>query len=413
MYETEICTGDEWLQKVLQLKQVMEMRHGVMLVGSVASGKSSALRVLLDSLESLDGIKGDLYIIDPKAVTKSHLYGELDSTTMEWTDGIFTLIIRQIILNQKGERDHRHWVVFDGDIDPDWAENLNSVLDDNMILTLPSGERLEIPRNVRVILEVDTLTHATPATVSRCGLVWMSEDTIHDDMRLAHLFNTLSLKMNNQEGYFESDDSKLFLEAIKPMIIATDGGSSLVSHALEFALNACHVMTVTRERLLTGLKALISRGLDMVREYNESHPDFPMDGDHMVMFARRWLLHSILWSFGGSCSWPVREQFNHFLCRIGSEFIPCDVETNLFDYRVKVENGEYETWSSCVPRVEVEYHRLMDADIVVPTTDTIRNTDIVQSFITSRLPLIRKLYAALSKPFLKLFLSRGLHSFSC
>lgn len=57
-------------------------------------------------------------------------------------------------MNKRGERARRHWIVFDGDVDPEWAENLNSVLDDNKILTLPSGERLEVPGNVRIMLEV-------------------------------------------------------------------------------------------------------------------------------------------------------------------------------------------------------------------------------------------------------------------
>lgn len=59
-----------------------------------------------------------------------------------------------MLTNKRGEKTRRHWIVFDGDVDPDWAENLNSVLDDNKILTLPSGERLEVPDNVRIMLEV-------------------------------------------------------------------------------------------------------------------------------------------------------------------------------------------------------------------------------------------------------------------
>ena len=59
-----------------------------------------------------------------------------------------------MLTNKRGEKTRRHWIVFDGDVDPDWAENLNSVLDDNKILTLPSGERLEVPSNVRIMLEV-------------------------------------------------------------------------------------------------------------------------------------------------------------------------------------------------------------------------------------------------------------------
>ena len=38
--------------------------------------------------------------------------------------------------------------MFDSDVDPEWVKNLNSVLDDNKLLTLPNGERLGIPPNV-------------------------------------------------------------------------------------------------------------------------------------------------------------------------------------------------------------------------------------------------------------------------
>uniref|UniRef100_A0A1X7SM06 Uncharacterized protein n=1 Tax=Amphimedon queenslandica TaxID=400682 RepID=A0A1X7SM06_AMPQE len=68
------------------------------------------------------------------------------------------------------------------DIDPEWVENLNSVLDDNKLLTLPNGERLSIPPNVRIMFEVQYLKFATLAPVSRCGMVWFSEDVLTLDM---------------------------------------------------------------------------------------------------------------------------------------------------------------------------------------------------------------------------------------
>lgn len=75
--------------------------------------------------------------------------------------GMFTALLRKILNTVHGTATRRHWIVFDGDVDPEWAENLNSVLDDNKLLTLPNGERLQIPPNVRLLFEVDDLRCAT------------------------------------------------------------------------------------------------------------------------------------------------------------------------------------------------------------------------------------------------------------
>jgi dynein heavy chain 1 len=113
--EHQLVSETVFVQKILQLKQVIDSRHGIMVVGK--SGKSAALRVLLAVLEKLDATKGELYVIDPKAMSKDRLYGSLDGTTLEWTDGVVTSLLRKIIDNQKGEADRRHWIVFDGDVD--------------------------------------------------------------------------------------------------------------------------------------------------------------------------------------------------------------------------------------------------------------------------------------------------------
>ncbi len=66
-----------------------------MMVGPTGSGKTAAWRVLLDALSKIEEKEGtykggESYIIDPKAINKEDLYGRLDSTTLEWTDGVFT-----------------------------------------------------------------------------------------------------------------------------------------------------------------------------------------------------------------------------------------------------------------------------------------------------------------------------------
>ncbi|KMU78781.1 dynein heavy chain [Coccidioides immitis RMSCC 3703] len=155
--ENHFVATDTWITKTLQLYQIQGIHHGVMMVGRSGSGKSSAWKVLLQALQKVEGIEGVCHVIDSKVMSKEALYGNLDSTTREWTDGLFTGILRKIVDNLRGEDSKRHWIVFDGDVDPEWVENLNSVLDDNKLLTLPNGERLNLPPNVRIMFEVENL----------------------------------------------------------------------------------------------------------------------------------------------------------------------------------------------------------------------------------------------------------------
>ena len=81
--------------QVLQLYQISQIHHGLMMVGPSGSGKSSAWRVLLKALERLEGIEGVSHVIDPKSISKEALYGSMDPNTREWTDGLFTHILRK------------------------------------------------------------------------------------------------------------------------------------------------------------------------------------------------------------------------------------------------------------------------------------------------------------------------------
>lgn len=65
------------------------------------------------------------------------------------------------------------WIICDGDIDPEWIESLNSVLDDNRLLTMPSGERIQFGLNVNFIFETHDLSCASPATISRMGMIFL------------------------------------------------------------------------------------------------------------------------------------------------------------------------------------------------------------------------------------------------
>jgi dynein heavy chain 1 len=264
------------------------------------------------------------------------------------------------------------------------AENLNSVLDDNKMLTLPSGERLSIPSNIRIILEVDSLNFATPATVSRCGMVFFNDNTISVEMNLEYLMS--SLKKEDLGSGGNNATQIHFLQSIQSLVIS-DRTSSLVIDALEFAMLETHIMEASQGRSLHTLKTLLLQGIGLAIEYDENHPDFPMTGEHMDKFARRWLLHSLMWSFASGASWDVRKKFGDMLLRTSGIDLPSS-EKSVVDYRVRVEDGEYELWSDSVPRMEIESHRVNATDLVITTTDTVRHTDVLGAWMNSRTPLI-------------------------
>lgn len=119
-------------------------------------------------------IKTTISILNAKTLSTKELYGVLDPDSRDWTDGLLSKLYR--IANTPPEQDdppQRQWILFDGDVDAIWIENMNSVMDDNRILTLDSGDRLQLLRHCILMFEVFDLQYSSPATISRCGMVYV------------------------------------------------------------------------------------------------------------------------------------------------------------------------------------------------------------------------------------------------
>ncbi|KAJ2138918.1 dynein heavy chain, partial [Coemansia sp. RSA 788] len=391
--------GAEWVEKVVQLHQIQALHHGLMLVGAAGSGKTAAWRVLLAALERVEGVEGVSYVIDPKAVSKDELYGTLDATTREWRDGLFTHLLRKIVDSVRGESAKRHWIVFDGDVDPEWVENLNSVLDDNRLLTLPNGERLGLPPNVRIMFEVDTLKYATPATVSRCGMVWFGADTVTFEMAGQHYLKTLQAEPLQGEidgvpgGPAQTDDDPVMrVQMLAARVFAPHlAGGGLVERALVHAEGLEHIMDFTHARALSTLFALLSKAVLDVVEYDAQHSDFPLDAEASSVFLGRRLLLATVWAFAGDGGRVARQEVSDYVCGATTEELPAGMaDESITDYDVGLRGGAvaWEAWADKVPTLEVETHHVTDSSLVVPTTDTLRHESVLAALLAAHRPLL-------------------------
>lgn len=171
IFDNKLDPDPDFILKVVQTSELLEIRHCVFIMGPPGAGKSSTWKILAKAQDK-SGKKTSFVDMDPKVVSTKDLYG-YNLPTKEWKDGLFSKMMRTLAeipdTNWK-------WIVLDGDLDANWIESMNSVMDDNKILTLANNERIPLKPHMRMLFEIRNLVYATPATVSRAGILYISDD---------------------------------------------------------------------------------------------------------------------------------------------------------------------------------------------------------------------------------------------
>jgi len=169
--EANLNCDPDFILKIVQLGELLEIRHCVFTMGPPGAGKSSTWKMLAKAQDK-DGKKTTVVDLNPKVTSTNELYGVVLLATREWKDGLLSKTLRT--LGQVTDTNPK-WVILDGDLDANWIESMNSVMDDNKLLTLASNERIPLKPHMKMIFEIRDLRFATPATVSRAGILYISD----------------------------------------------------------------------------------------------------------------------------------------------------------------------------------------------------------------------------------------------
>ena len=376
-----------FIQKIIQLYDTIQVRHGLMIVGPTGGGKTSNWQILQKSLSDLnDGVKfftTKSTVINPKAVRKPELYCDKDPMNpTEWINGIMPLLVNELNKDTSGKT--KYWILFDGPVDTFWIEDMNSVLDDSRRLCLPSSAIIVLNETITMMFEVEDLVHASPATVSRCGMVFMEPSAVG---LMPHALSWLQIKLPPALRESPPDfDIRARLEKL-----FTDCLTENVEFIRKKVVEPCPTTDVN---LAYSLFNLLECFLSKFKDVSPSKVN-KVDLEILYKSIYNIYFFATVWSIGITTREDGREKFNTYLRDFMKQKIPeedvADVlfpeEGTVYDYYFDYEKDEWKNWNTLLsyPQIDV---RAEYTDIIIPTIDSVRYCYILKYLLTNRKHII-------------------------
>ncbi|KAM6202366.1 dynein axonemal heavy chain 6 [Rhynchocyon petersi] len=351
--QPELCM----VKKVIQFYETMLVRHGVMLVGPTGGGKTTVYQVLAETLGNLQKLGIDnpfyqpvkTYVLNPKSITMGELYGEVNSITLEWKDGLMALSVRAAV-NDTSE-DHK-WIISDGPVDALWIENMNTVLDDNKMLCLANSERIKLTPQIHMLFEVQDLKVASPATVSRCGMVFVDPEELKWMPYVKTWMKGISKRLNEETQAYILN---LFQRYV-------DDGLHFVNKKCAQAIPQVNISKVTTLCCLLESLILGKDGINLAMEQTKLN----------TMLCQTFIF-CYLWSVGGNLTENYWDSFDTFIRTQFDDNPDARLPSSgdLWSIHLDFETKRLDPWERIIP--PFKYSRdLPFFEMLVPTADTVR-----------------------------------------
>ncbi|XP_071672608.1 dynein axonemal heavy chain 9 isoform X15 [Patagioenas fasciata] len=253
------------------------------------------------------------------------------------------------------------WMVLDGDIDPMWIESLNTVMDDNKVLTLASNERIPLNPTMWLVFEISHLRTATPATVSRAGILYINPSDLGWNP-------PVSSWIDRREIQSERANLTILFDKYLPICLDT------------LRTRFKKIIPIPEQSMVQMLCYL----LECLLAEENTPPDCPKE------LYELYFVFAAVWAFGGSM---FRDQLVDYRVEFSkwwvAEFktIKFPSQGTVFDFYIDPETKKFEPWSKLIPQFEFDPEMPLQA-CLVPTTETVRVRYFMDRLLERRRPVM-------------------------
>ncbi|TMW60768.1 hypothetical protein Poli38472_000810 [Pythium oligandrum] len=360
LLEQKLQVHGQIVFKTIQLYESQVTRHCNMIVGQTMAGKSTIWKTLQLAKTALakDGVPGYMpvrvQVLNPKSISLNEIYGVYDLTTFEWIDGILSAIFRNLAADEKAEE---KWIMLDGPVDTLWIESMNSVMDDNKVLTLINGDRISMSPSMALMFEVQDLAVASPATVSRAGMVYMDVSDLGWRPFIQTWLST-TIREAEERDILHSLFDKYIEKVLK--FKASEVSELIPVTVFNAVRSFCNLYNAL---------ATVENGVEKTS-----------CGDKFGAMVEKWFLFCMTWSVMGAANEEGRKKLDMCLRDIDTVYPPLKTA---YDFFVDPQAREFKLWDEKLPQnfriaPNTPFHK-----IIVPTIDSMRYGFLLQTMLTA------------------------------